>query len=51
MIVLLRSLAALSAPGPHRRHRIAAGRGLFDAGTDGVACLESLADRGLTSSA
>jgi len=48
---LLRSLAALSAPGPHRRHRIAAGRGLFDTGTDGVACLESLADRGLTSPA
>jgi UDP-N-acetylglucosamine:LPS N-acetylglucosamine transferase len=40
---LLRSLAALSAPGPHRRHRIAAGRALFDADTDAVDCLESLA--------
>jgi UDP-N-acetylglucosamine:LPS N-acetylglucosamine transferase len=40
---LLRSLAALSVPGPYRRQRIAAGRALFDAGTDGVACLESLA--------
>jgi UDP-N-acetylglucosamine:LPS N-acetylglucosamine transferase len=53
---LLRSLAALSTPGPYRRQRIAAGRGLFDAGADGVACLESLAGprrdlprRGLTS--
>jgi len=53
---LLRSLAALSAPGPYRRQRIAAGRRLFDAGADGVACLESLAGprrdlprRGLTS--
>ena len=40
---LLRSVAALSQPGPYRRHRITAGRGLFDAGADGVACLESLA--------
>jgi hypothetical protein len=40
---LLRSLAALSVPGPYRRQRIAAGRALFDAGADGVACLESLA--------
>ena len=41
--LLLQSLAALSMPGPHRRHRIAAGRGLFDADTDSVYCLESLA--------
>jgi UDP-N-acetylglucosamine:LPS N-acetylglucosamine transferase len=40
---LLRSVAALSTPGPYRRHRIAAGCGLFDAGTDAVASLESLA--------
>jgi hypothetical protein len=40
---LLQSLAALSTPGSHRRHRIAAGRGLFDADIDGVHCLESLA--------
>jgi hypothetical protein len=43
---LLRSVAALSAPGPYRRQRVAAGRGLFEAGTDGVACLESLAGLG-----
>ncbi len=43
---LLRSVAALSMPGPCRRQRITAGRGLFDAGADSVACLESLAGLG-----
>lgn len=42
---MLRSVRALCAPGPHRDRRIAAGRALFAADADGVACLESLADR------
>lgn len=40
---LLACLRAMTAPGPDRRRRIAAGRSLFTAGADAVACLESLA--------
>ena len=40
---LLGSLGALCTPGPHRGRRIAAGRALFAADTNGPARLESLA--------
>jgi UDP-N-acetylglucosamine:LPS N-acetylglucosamine transferase len=42
---LLGFLTALCAPGPRRERRVVAGRALFAADADSVACLESLARR------